>query len=215
MKSAAGMSGVKKVEKVACRVLSVESPASIYIRQIMDDDSYLQLNNDLQDHYTGDAVLVDVVPEVGTLYAVHVDDKVGWARAKALNVTKKGWVKVKLLDIGQDVDMEANRLKQLDIKFRFKNFVDEVHLVNTLPIGGENTWSPDACDALRNILEKCEQMVFVETIKKSGKGKGSLPVNMFIQDGDDQEFVLVSDSLVQLGLALPTPIEEEIQDVAV
>ena len=45
----------------------------------------------------------------------------------------------------------------------------------------------------------------------SGKGKGSLPVNMFVQDGD--EFVRVGDNLVQLGLAQPT--EEEMKDAAV
>jgi len=100
-------------------------------------------------------------------------------------------------------------LKQLDFKFRFKNFVDEVHLVNLLPAGGGDTWSRTACDALRNILEKFDHMVFIEMIGKSGKGKGSLPVNMFLRDGDE-DFVGVGENLVQLGLA--QPMQEEINE---
>merc|ERR1719153_179021 len=101
VKSAAGMSGVKKVEKVACRVVSVDSPASIYIRQVMDETSYQQLNTELNDHYRRNEGIADALPEIGALFAVHVDEKVGWTRAKVLDVNE-GLVKVKLLDIGQD-----------------------------------------------------------------------------------------------------------------
>jgi len=114
------------------------------------------------------------------------------------------------LDIGQDKEMTADRLKQLDFKFRFKNFVDEVHLVNVLPAGGGDTWSRTACDVLRNIVKKFDHMVFIEMIGKSGKGKGSLSVNMFVRDGDE-DFVGVGENLVQLGLA--QPMKEEINDV--
>ena len=75
--NASGQAGVKNVEKVACRVVSVESPSSIFIMQVMDEDSFQDLHRDMQDYYNSDTSdESNVKLEVGALYAVYVD---GWA----------------------------------------------------------------------------------------------------------------------------------------
>ena len=48
VRHAAGQSGDKNVEKVACRVISVQSPSSVFIRQVTDEASFYQLNTELQ-----------------------------------------------------------------------------------------------------------------------------------------------------------------------
>jgi hypothetical protein len=42
VRHAAGQSGDKNVEKVACRVISVQSPSSVFIRQVTDEASLTQ-----------------------------------------------------------------------------------------------------------------------------------------------------------------------------
>jgi len=215
-KKLVGKSGSKEVEKVPCHVVSVESPAKIYIRQVSDEDNFSQLIADIQDYYCGNVLAVEeavVVPVVGELYAVYVDDKIGWARAKILDLKGKR-VEVKLLDLGLNRKLDSSRLKNLDIKFRYKNFIDEVHLVNVLPVGGGDIWTRTACDKLKNIVDEFDNLVFVEMIGKSDKGKGSISVNLYLKviESTEEEYILVSDKLVELGFAINTGAREEALD---
>ena len=202
VRNAAGQSGVKKVEKVACRVVSIQSPASIFIRQVMDEANFYQLNTELQSHYSYKTSAAHVTPEAGGLCAIQTRHREGWARDKVITV-KRGVVEVKLLDAGKNIEVSAESLRPLDVKFRFKNFVDEAHLVNLLPAGGKETWTKTACETLEEILEEFDMMVHVEMVGKAGKG--TMPINMFLRvmDGAENHFVPVSEKLIQLGLAIP------------
>ena len=46
-----------------------------------------------------------------------------------------------------------------------------VHIVNILPAGGRDSWSKKACEALQDILDKCNRMVFVEMMGKKEREK--------------------------------------------
>jgi len=194
-----GLSG--KAEKVACRVISVQSPSSLFVRQVLDEELFYQMNRELQAFYSSRPGK-DVKLSFGSLCAASMGDKEGWSRAKVLRV-KGSRVELKLLDAGRNVTLPAHSLRPLADKFRSRNLVEEVHLVNILPAGGTGKWTRVACETLEEMLEQSDMMVYVEIAGKSLSG--TLPVKMYLKQmtGSDAEYVPVDDKLIHAGLAIP------------
>ena len=196
-----GLSGDMSPEKVACRVINVESPSSVFVRQVSDEEPFYQLNTDLQAFYSSRPA-ADVKITHGALCAVRLGGELGWARARVLRA--KGLkVELKLLDSGKIVNLPVQNLRPLAIKFRFRNFVDEVHLAGLLPAGGTGRWTRTACEMLGEMLEQFDMMVHVEIAGKALNG--TIPVKIFVKQmkGSDAELVAVDEKLIEAGLAIP------------
>ena len=166
----------------------------------MDEEPFYQMNRELQTHYSsrpGQGVKFSP----GTLCAASIG-KEGWARASVVRI-KGSRVELKLLDAGRNVTMAAESLRPLADKFRSRNLIEEVHLVNLLPAGGTGRWTRVACETLEEMLEQFDMMVYVEIAGKSLNG--TLPVKMYLKQmtGSDAEYVPVDGKLVHAGLAIP------------
>ena len=197
----AGLSGDTNPGKVACRVINVLSPSSVYLRQVVDEEGYYQLTTDLQSYYSSRPA-ADICTRAGSLCAVRLGGQEGWARAKV--VKAKGIkVEMKLLDSGRIVTLPVQNLRPLVNKFRLKNFVDEVHLADLVPAGSTGRWTTAACEKLGEILQAYEMMVFLEIVGKSLNG--TVPVKMFVKElnGSEFEYSAVEKKLVEAGLAIP------------
>ena len=197
------MSGDKNPEKVACRVVNAHSPSSLFIRQLSDEENFYKLNEALQLHYKS---MPDedfqLMPGPGNMCAASLG-RDGWARAKVVSLKGRNEVNLSLLDFGKMISLPVHCLRPLDNKFRFKNFVEEVHLVNLLPTGGTGKWTTAACEVLGEILDQVDKMVHVEMAGKCLGG--TVPVKMFVKKVLDPgiEFVPVDETLVKAGLAIP------------
>jgi len=197
-----GLCGDKNPGKVACRVINVLSPSSVYVRQVSDEEGYYQLTTDLQSYYSS-RLAADVCTRSGSLCAVRLGGQEGWARAKV--VRAKGIkVELKLLDSGRIVTLPVQNMRPLVNKFRFRNFVDEVHLADLVPAGSSGRWTRTASEKLEEMLQEYKMMIFVEIVGKSLNG--TVPVKMFVKElnGSDVEFIAVEEKLVEAGLAIPS-----------
>jgi len=182
----------------SCHVISVISPARIYLRKLSDLNDSEVLAMQMKVHYSSSVEFEKVIYKSGTLAAIFTSES--WDRARILKV-RGSKVDLFLLDRAEEIKANVEDLKPLPVCFCTKNYTEECHLSRIVPNTKSGSWSKGSIEALRSVLKEGRMIVDVENDGKAGHG--SQPVKLYVDiiDGPANIRSDLAQKLVSLGFA--------------
>ena len=186
----------------SCKVVEVQTPTSIFVRKLSDEDSFYHLDREIQEHYTCrfkyKPEVVKVTPD--SMAVVFNKESNRWERCKVVKIFANK-VDLFLIDSGTHLKTHLKELEPLDRKFCMRNFTEEVYLSQIYPATNSGKWGKNAIEYLKKLLEEVNKIVDLEQDGKSGQGR--IPAKVFVSviRGNKAVRLDVQQELVKLGFA--------------
>ncbi|XP_033107010.1 RING finger protein 17-like [Anneissia japonica] len=200
----------KKLPYVGVRISHVVSPSCLYVQlKTAGKDGLESLQKAMMEHLmktpvdTGDWTEGDI----GAMIYMSNDF---YSRAKVIELIPENKAKVEMIDYGNTNVVTVSKLRRLTSELAsIQPFAIRCHLANVFPAGGKD-WTKTACEYLAGKLQELECYILKEDeINKDG----SFPIDLLYKKSwkelakgkNTEETELVSELLINDGLALPSP----------
>ena len=197
-------SKLKSLERrsYACRVVSATSPGSIFLRNLVDERDFKEMEERMQEVYNNSNTNQNSSQHFKSndLAVVYNHETKLWERCRILKCVGIK-VDLYLMDSGKQTKSKQQFLKPLKREFRFKNYyTEQVYLADILPNSNSGNWNKKCKEYLESLLSEAGMMVEVEMEEAGGD---VTPVKIFanVVRGNRCQKIDVQQELVTRGLA--------------
>ncbi|XP_056637361.1 uncharacterized protein LOC130445637 [Diorhabda sublineata] len=191
------------VVKQKIEVVEFVDPSLIYIKFCKNEQIEMNLNKELQIHYSKERTTKDSW-DVGEFCIVLYN--FSYVRGKILEKIDNNKYRVNVYDKAANVEVSLNKIFEFDKYFsKFPNVAYKAHLANIRPAGGDK-WSLSSIEALERLFEKYE--IFGTRVEGDTTGK-SIPMQMWYAhvkmggalEASKTKFISLNQLLIKLGFA--------------